>query len=75
MGILAPRDDTLRKLEMTSESHLSPPSPHHIWSDFKLPPPSPYSRRHLYMPPNAGLFLNSTNAGLARSFFTFLLWE
>ena len=42
---------------MTSESHFYPPPPHHIWSDFRLPPPSPLEQTSFVHAPLCALRL------------------
>ena len=43
-----------------SESHFSPPPPHHIWSDFRLPPPSPLEQTSFVHAPLVQVFSEIT---------------
>ena len=55
---------------MTSEFHFSPPPPHHIWSDFKLSPPSPLQQTSFVHAPLAYTFPNLRPS--AHTHFVFL---
>ena len=55
MRFLALRDDIFGGPNMTSESHFSPPPPHHILSDFRLLPPSPLEQTSFVHAPKVDL--------------------